>query len=72
MRYIRIELLIYSTRLIMLVSHLKLIGHTYLDPIFVSICGVIMAVTTVFKAIKSKKNFFKLELEDLKQRNDES
>lgn len=66
MRYIRIEIFIYSLRLILLVSGLKLVGHSYLDPIFVSICGFIQAVTVVFKTIKSKKNFYKLEIEDLK------
>ena len=66
MRYIRIEIFIYLMRLIMLTSHLKLVGHSYLDPIFVSICGLLMAITVVFKSIKSKKNFYKLEIEDLK------
>lgn len=66
MRYIRIEIFIYTMRLIMLTKHLKLKFHHYLDPIFVSLCGFMMAVTTVFKAIKSKKNFYKLEIDDLK------
>jgi len=41
MIYIRIEIFIYSLRMILLVSGLKLVGHSYLDPIFVSICGFI-------------------------------
>lgn len=71
MRYIRIEIFIYSTRLIMLVKGLKLYFHEYLDPIAVSICGFMMAVVTVFKSIKSKKNFFKLEVEDLNKQKEE-
>jgi len=67
MRYIRIEILIYSLRMILLTSNLKLIGHTMLDPIFVSICGLIMAVIVIFKTIKSKKNYYSLEVEDLKE-----
>jgi len=67
MRYIRIEIFIYAMRMIMLISHLKLVGHTHIDPIFISICGVLMAFTVVVKSIKSKKNFYKLEIEDLKE-----
>lgn len=70
MRYIRIEIFIYLMRLIMLTKHLKLTFHHILDPIFVSICGFMMAVTTVFKSIKSKKNFFKLEIDDIKPNSD--
>jgi hypothetical protein len=66
MRYIRIEITIYSLRMIMLISGLKLVGHKYLDPVFVSICGLSMAIAVVWKSIKSKKNFYKLEIEDLK------
>lgn len=59
-RFQMIEILIYSMRFIMLVSALKLVGHKYLDPIFVSLCGLITAGLNVFKSLKSKKNFFKL------------
>ena len=66
MRFIRVEILIYSMRMILLISNLKLIGHRYLDPIFVSICGLIQAFTVVFKSMRSKKNYFKLDIEDIK------
>lgn len=66
-RFILVEIFIYSMRLILLIGNLKLIGHHYLNPIFVSICGLIQAFTVVFKSMKSKKNFYKLELEDIKQ-----
>ena len=66
MRYIRIEIFVYTMRMLMLISGLKLVGHNHLDPVFVSICGLSMAIAVVFKAIKSKKNFYKLEIEDLK------
>lgn len=67
MRYIRIEIFIYALRYILLTKHLKLgFIEAYLDSIFVSGCGLTMAICTVFKAIKSKKNFYKLELDDIK------
>ena len=71
MRYIRIEIFIYSCRLVMLVSGLKLVGHHLFDPIFVSICAFAQSICAIFKSMKSKKNFYKLEIEDLKQ-NDET
>jgi hypothetical protein len=61
MRYIRIEIFIYTMRLILLTSGLKLVGHKLLDPIFVSICGWAQAAVSIFKSIKSKKNFYKLD-----------
>lgn len=72
MRYIRIEIFIYVLRFIMLAKHLKLgVLHHYLDSIFVSCCGLAMAISTVFKTIKSKKNFYKLELDDIKPNNED-
>jgi hypothetical protein len=66
LRFIWVEILIYSMRLILLTSNLKLVGHHLLDPIFVSCCGLLQAVSVVFKSMKSKKNFYKLEMDDLK------
>jgi|LakMenE01Jun11ns_1017448.scaffolds.fasta_scaffold8291641_1 hypothetical protein len=40
MRFNMIEASIYSMRFVMLVYSLKLIGHTWIDPISVSLCGV--------------------------------
>jgi hypothetical protein len=60
-----VEILIYSARLILLTSALKLVGHHLLDPIFVSACGLFQAFAVVFKSMKSKKNFYKLEAEDI-------
>ena len=57
-RYIKIEIFIYSMRLILLVKNLKLFGNSWLDPIFVSICGMLMALSVMFKTIRSKFNFF--------------
>ena len=37
------------------------------DPIFVSSCALMQSITAIFKSIKSKKNFYKLEIEDLKK-----
>jgi hypothetical protein len=39
-RFIIIEILIYSSRMILLTKGLKLVGHNVLDPIFVSVCGL--------------------------------
>ena len=59
------ETFIYSMRMIMLISSLKLIGHHYLDPIFVSICGLLQAVSVVFKSMKGKKKFYKMTVKDI-------
>jgi hypothetical protein len=68
MRFNQIEGAIYSMRMVMLVSSLKLIGHTWIDPISVSLCGVMQAGCTVFKAMKGKKNFYKLTVEDVQDK----
>jgi hypothetical protein len=68
MRFILVEITIYCMRMILLISGLKLVGHDYLGPIFVSACGLFQATCSVFKSMKSKQNFFKLEIEDLKNK----
>jgi hypothetical protein len=72
LRFIRVEISIYLMRMILLIGNLKLVGHSYLNPIFVSICGLSQAVAVVFKSMKSKKNFFKLEIEDLQLQKENS
>mmetsp|Transcript_16957 Transcript_16957/g.16186 ORF Transcript_16957/g.16186 Transcript_16957/m.16186 type:complete len:81 (-) Transcript_16957:254-496(-) len=62
-RFHKIEVLIYSLRMIMLTSSLRLVGHDYLNPIFVSLCGLLQAFTGVFKSMKGKKKFYKLTLD---------
>ncbi len=62
-RFLYIETIIYTMRMIMLTSALKLVGHAYLDPIFVSLCGLCQAGCTVFKSMKGKKRFVKLTIE---------
>ncbi len=49
----------------MLVFSLRLVGHKYLDPIFVSLCGLLQAISNVFKSMKGKKKFYKLTIQDL-------
>ena len=66
-RFIKVEILIYSARMILLTSALKLVGHQILDPIFVSVCGLIQAFAVVFKSMKSKKKFYQLDVEDIKE-----
>ena len=67
LRFICVEIFIYLMRMIMLIGNLKLVGHGLLHPIFVSICGLSQAWMVLFKSMKSKKNFCKLEIEDVKK-----
>lgn len=72
MRFLEIEIYIYTMRLILLVGSLKLIGHKWLHPVAMSICGLNQAFAVVFKSMKKKKTFGKLELKDLSRfENDE-
>ena len=64
----RIEALIYILRMTMLAKALKLIGHTWLNPIFVALCGVIQAGFAVFKGMNGKDSVFKLTIEDIKNK----
>lgn len=61
------EVFIYGMRMVMLISSLKLVGHKYLDPIFVSLCGLIQASSVVFKSMKGKKKFYKLTFNDVEK-----
>ena len=70
-RFLSIEIFIYSMRMILLIGNLKLVGHSYLDPVLVSICALSQAWASVFKSMKSKKNFFRLEIEDIENHNKE-
>ena len=65
-RFHQMEVFIYLMRMIMLIFSLKLVGHKHLHPIFVSICGLLQAISVVFKSMKGKKKFYKLTTEDLK------
>ena len=49
----------------MLVYSLKIPGHMWLDPIFVSLSGLCQATANVYKSMKGKKNFYKLTIEDI-------
>ena len=64
-RFHEIEVFIYVTRMIMLISSLKLVGHKYLHPIFVSISGLLQAIFVVFKSMKGKKKFYKVTMKDV-------
>ena len=65
-RFHQIEFFIYLMRMIMLIYSLNLAGHKHLHPIFVSICGLLQAITVVFKSMKGKKKFYKLTTADIK------
>ena len=67
MRYIRIEIMIYLMRFLLLSAKLRITGfHEFQDPIFTSLCAVIMAIFVIFKQMRSKKAYYKLEIEDIK------
>ena len=66
-RFIRVEIFIYMMRMILLTGSLKLVGHSYLHPVSMAIAGLLQAFTGVFKSMRSKKNFCKLEADDLSQ-----
>jgi len=66
------EVFIYLMRMIMLIFSLRLKGHQHLHPIFVSICGLLQAITVVVKSMKGKKKFYKLSTADLNKCNDET
>jgi len=68
----RVEALIYIMRMFMLVSSLKVVGHSILNPIFVSGCGIMQAFANVFKSMKGKKNFYKLTIEDIQERDNQT
>ena len=59
-RFHQMEFFIYVMRMIMLIFSLSLVGHKYLDPIFVSICGLLQAISNIYKSVKGKKKFYKL------------
>ena len=65
-RFHMMEVFIYLMRFIMLIFALRLVGHQHLHPIFVSICGLLQAITVVVKSMKGKKKFYKLTIADLK------
>jgi len=61
------EVFIYLMRMMMLIYSLHLVGHQRLHPIFVSICGLLQAITVVFKSMKGKKKFYKLTTADINE-----
>ena len=63
----KVECCIYLSRMFLLTYSLKLSGHTYLHPIFVSLCGLFQASCTVFKSMKGKKPFKVLTIEDVQK-----
>ena len=62
------DLLINACRAFMLTSSLQLVGHYYLHPIFVSLCGVTQSIVTIYKTIRSKKTFATLTKDDVTKR----
>ena len=60
-----VEFVIYALRFVLLTSALRLVGHSILHPIFVSLCGLVMSSCVVFKSMKGKKDFYKLTIEDV-------
>lgn len=65
--FAKVEAAIYLARMFLLTKGLKLPGHTYLQPIFISLCGLFQASCAVFKSMKGKKPFKVLTIEDVKK-----
>jgi hypothetical protein len=59
-----VEFFIYIARMFMLIKSLKMVGNELINPIFVSALGLCQASANVYKAMKGKKNFYKLTIED--------
>jgi len=72
MKYVGVQVVIYVMRMILLIAGLNLIGHKILHPVFVAICGLIQAFCATIKSMRSKKNYYKLEVEDLKKQLSEN
>jgi hypothetical protein len=67
-RFIEHDLVINLCRAFMLTSSLKLVGHYFLHPIFVSTCGVTQSILAIYKTIRSKKTFASLTQDDVSKR----
>lgn len=65
----RIEANIFFLRMLMLIKSLKLVGESWLNPVFVSLCGVAQASLSVYKGMKGKQEVYKLTVEDIHQEN---
>ncbi len=68
----RIEAVIYILRMTMLVKSLRIFGHSFLNPIFVAMCGVIQASFAVFKGMNGRDSVFKLTIEDVKNNQEKT
>lgn len=64
-RFNRSEFAIFTLRFMMLNSALKLPLAKYLDPVFIAGCGLGQSTLACFKALKGKKPYFKLTMEDI-------
>jgi len=65
--FAKVEMIIYLARALLLTKGLRLPGHDYLQPIFISLCGLFQASCAVFKSMKGKKPFKVLTIEDVKK-----
>jgi hypothetical protein len=71
-RFYMVEFWIYLLRFILLTSSLRLVGHSVLHPIFVSLCGLVMSICVVFKSMKGKKDFYKLTIDEAKKNSQQT
>jgi hypothetical protein len=67
----KVEASIYICRMLMLISSLRVRGHEYLNPIFISICGLTQASANVFKSTLGKANITKLTIEEVNAKQSE-
>ena len=70
--FAKVESAIYLARMFLLTYSLKLPGHTFLQPIFISLCGLFQASCAVFKSMKGKKPFKVLKIEDIQKKQQQA
>ena len=56
----RIEVIVYLTRAVMLFYDLRVFGQMFLNPIFVSACGIVQVCSNMVKSMSGKKSIYKL------------
>ena len=55
-----IEVVIFLTRALMLFYDLKVFEQRFMNPIFISACGIVQVFSNMVKSMNAKKSFYKL------------
>lgn len=61
----KVEVVVFLTRMLMLIFDLKVTGYQILNPVFVAGCGIIQVCANMMKSMKSKKSFYKLSPDEI-------